>query len=611
MFKRSAVVALGAVLAGCVGTSVNPSLTLTRDGKGIAYIKLQQEPSPSEQLAATEIQEMIEKISGAKLSVAKEAGEGVSIEICTLENAQALPKTMQKRLAAAKSEQAFYLKTTGNKIRIVGKKPLGALYGAYTFLEELGVRWLYPGEQGECYPELPSITIGAIDRFETPSLPYRSVCLTCASYNFAPTLIWMARNKMGIPAKHKVRIFDNCTQKQADFFNAARGALSHMGGHSGFRLAVPAKEYFGEHPEYFPLIDGKRVCEGRVQRCVSNPEVQKIYEDMVCDWTRKGCHYFFGAADRVGTWCQCDKCRAMGTADGKYSETNLVHRFFSDIEKRVLKRNPDAKFFMHIYTDYRKVPTAPDIRYSTAMNGFYCSHGRCYVHEFSDPSCVMNKKQYAEFRGWQKICPRVSLRDYLQIAHCEYAPFEYVVAKDIKDLVRIGAEGWTDECPPPLGRLVPRLAKAHPLAKEQWLSTWPIYYVAAKVGWDSNVDTDELMTDAYRTYYGATSPPMLRYHARRRKLWESAPGHAFYGGPHRTGFCLTVPGAEEELNSYLKEAEELAADNQLLLKRIAQDKHFLDKFWKAEAAKRKKLFSAERKIVASKSTGSMTIDGVL
>ena len=586
------------------------SLKIVKDNKALGKIILQSEASPSEQLAAKELTDYIKKISGAKLPTQANICSN-SIVLGTLANSTKLPSGIKQQLMSCKSNECFYIKTVNNKIYIIGKKPIGALYGAYTLLEKLGVRWLYPGPQGEVYPKNKNISISDIDDFETPSLAYRSVSFTCASYNFAPSLIWMARNKMNVRYYSQAfRLFDGCTQTQADFFNVARNAIKTIGGHDGFKLAIPVAKYFDKHPEYFAQIKGKRVSKGRVQRCLSNPHVQKIYEDMVYEYTKKGYCYFFGAEDAQNTFCTCSNCRKLGTVNGKYKETNLVHRFFARIAERVLKRNPDAKFMMHIYNDYRKVPTAQEIKYPKSMLGLYCSHGRCYVHKFSDPGCVSNKIQYGEFTGWQNFCPNMVLRDYIEIANCEYAPFEYIVAKDIKNLVKIGGAGWIDECPPAYGRVADKLKKNYPLADDQWLSNWPTYYVAAKVGWNSKINVDDLMKDAYTKYYGKGSA-MLKYQALRRKLWKNAPGHSFYGGPVRTGYCLTVPGAEKQLFAYLKTAKEAAKNNKMLLKRIGMDKKFLNKYWVKAAKKLKKLFSANRQILPQAANGEITIDGKL
>ena len=51
--------------------------------------------------------------------------------------------------------------------------------------------------------------------------------------------------------------------------------------HSFDGLVPP--ELYAEHPEYFPLIDGKRKG-GYVQRCLTNPDVLKMSIERVRQW---------------------------------------------------------------------------------------------------------------------------------------------------------------------------------------------------------------------------------------------------------------------------------------------------------------------------------------
>ena len=301
----------------------------------------------------------------------------------------------------------------------------------------------------------------------------------------------------------------------------------------------------------------------------------------------------------------------MGTVDGKFATTNLYHRFFSKIIDNVLKRNPKAKFKIPAYTEFRDAPAAKDISYDPAnVTVEICTHQRCYVHTFDDPGCKSNKEQYKLYMDWWRICPNIKFYDYINCAHSMYAPWEYVMAKDFKKFAKDGCAGWTDECPPPFAGYVERLKKMYPKAPEKWFSRWQLYYVLAKLSWNSELKLDDILDDAYNKYYGKAAEVMKKYHALRHKLWESAPGHAFYGGPVRIAYCLTVPGAAEKLDSLLKKAMN-SNNDPVVEKRIEMDRYYLDNYWKKEAAKMKKLFSTERKIIPVHASGAIVIDGVL
>jgi hypothetical protein len=313
--------------------------------------------------------------------------------------------------------------------------------------------------------------------------------------------------------------------------------------------------------------------------------------------------------DTTKTFCQCDKCRKFGTIDGKYSFSNVFHKFSALVAKRVKKRNPDAKLMTWMYSSYRPYSKA---EYPADIIGSYCIHNRCYVHCLDDPQCVANKGLYENFRKWRKDVPNTYLREYIACSHNGYCPFEYILAKDLKLLKRIGALGWADEVMPVNGRMTPGNAAKSPDAPFMWLSNWQMYYVAAKLLWNINLDADKLLSQAYDIYYGKAAAVMKKYQALRRRLWKNAPGHAWYPGPQlRSGYCLTVPGAEKKLKGYLAEAKTIAAQNPFALQNIAMDQEFLKKYWENNAKKVRNIMSAEKKIIPVKTNGKIVIDGNL
>ena len=98
--------------------------------------------------------------------------------------------------------------------------------------------------------------------------------------------------------------------------------------------------YFEAHPEWYPLVNGRRVPGIRDERfgtnfCTSNPHataefvknfVQALVDgplshaDIVRFWTLD-----------AGKWCECEACQAQGTPTDRY--LLLVHRFCREIDK--------------------------------------------------------------------------------------------------------------------------------------------------------------------------------------------------------------------------------------------------------------------------------------
>jgi hypothetical protein len=602
---------LGWLLLG-LGTTTAAALgrdyALVTGGKTDARIQMNPRPTAPEFRAAKEIQDYVKKISGAQIDRATypavylrvTGGNPDFLEILpvTLDNGKYLmPAGMQERLSKSASREAFYIKTAGNRIIIGGKTPIAVLYGAYAFIEKhLGVRWFHPGADGEYCPRSPEIRLGEIDDFEEPAVAGRS--LNCWTESVKPwtmdeVRLWEMRNKIQFGSFYQ---YNNLTREQLDEFECGNQLLGG-GGHLTFEAAVP-KKLFASHPEYFPLKDGKRVCEERSQRCLANREVQKMVADYVAEMAAYGAEFSISYHDSsFDCWCQCPECLKMGTYAGKFTVSNLAHRFCSLIADEVLKRHPQAKLTIDMYNVFRDVPTDPSIRYDPRVAGTYCPHQRCYVHRLDDAASECNVKFYRELVAWQKMCPRIGIFDYYCCSKSPYTPMEYILADDIKLYKKIGLDHWIEDSS---NGEVPYLS-----------SNWRFYYVAAKMLWDASLDVNQLLLDADEKYYGAAREPMKKYHALRRELWEGAPGHAGYSGPVRVAYCLIVPRAEERLKALLDEAEKLAGNDALLRRRIAADREWLQRFWVQAAEKLKKQMSGQNEVPVAALAGKIRIDGSL
>jgi len=635
------------MMFSCLSVS---GLEVVQDGKANCLIILSPMASPSAQLAAEELIAYLKKMSGAELAIRTElpgkrshhqplvrheseftwsvdenkpsastwemvpaAADTIQIAtsgaivIGTIDSLTPIPRQVKKRLAECDNEEAFYIKSEDDNVFIIGKNPIGALYGTYTLLETyLGVHWFHPGELGEHCPKLATITLAKIDDFQKPDLATRYLRGGSGPYHVYDTAIWCVRNKMQTRNIQAHRWFEpgQCTKERAEFLALALNAVGDSrGGHLIWGQTVP-DELFEKHPEYFPMKNGKRErgtsSANSMQRCVSNPEVVKLVAEYVLDWCNADPKNSFtlDASDSRDTWCDCEECKKIGTVDGKFKITNLYHHFASQVTDYVLKHNPEAQLNIYFYIDKCYPPDDKSIHYDGKnFRGLYCTcwpYARCYAHQLSNPDCVQNQKCLANMREILKVCPRLYTYEYLCNSNIEYVPVWKTTAQDIKDLAAIGFEGYMD------------IVHAY-----KWRPRWLSIYLGAKLHWNIKLDPEVVRDEAYASYYGAAAPAMKKYHDLRLKLWENAPGHAFYGGPKRQAYCLTVPGAEKELREYLSESKKLAGKDNKVLTRINLDEEFLQKYWKVPAEEMAKRFSAEKQILPQRSTEKIVIDGDL
>ncbi len=578
---------------------------LVSNGKSNAVIQQMPRPGAPEFDAAVELQTYLRKITGvdfrrscypAVFTRTVENPGLLEILVVTLENGRRLvPPEMAAKLESA-GDQAFYIRTAGPRIIIAGKKPIGALYGAYTFLEKyLNVRWFHPGPEGEVVPRKADVTLPEIDLFEEPDVRHRIISTwkdAAKPWSMEEVELWMRRNKM-----HHGAWFQYPDRSREDLARYEGGnALPSGGGHLTFEQAVP-RRLFKTDPELFQFKNGKWVCEERSQRCLSNPRVKRMVADYVAEMARYGGRYSISYHDSTDGWCMCPGCIAMGTVNGKFSIPDLAHRFSSEIAGEVYRQVPDAELSVDMYSQFRSIPSDKTIHYDKRLGATYCPHQRCYVHPFAGKDSDCNKRFHEEFESWRKLYPKIGIFDYYCSARSPYAPFEYVFAEDAKFYKKVKLDTWIEDC---------TYADVHYLH-----SNWTFYYVASKLLWDADQDVEKLMDELCTMYYGKASAPMKRYQRFRRELWESAPGHALYGGPNRIGYCLSSPEAEKRLRASLAEARQLAGGDKILLKRIAIDEDNLNLHWKKAAEKVRAALSGQNYIPVAARAGEIRIDGRL
>src|SRR6266513_2624839 len=278
-----------ATAMACVVSAPASDATTIAEKAGSRYrIVVAANAIPSERYAAEELQRYLERMSGAKLPIVGDAVPMQSREILLGDNAH-LRKLKLKIDFRRLGTDGFALRTDGKRLIIAGGRPRGTLYGVYALLEEkLGVRWFTP--EFEVVPKLQRVNLPKLDETEIPALEYREVYWT-----------EMMRDA-DFAARHRL----NGNHYRPTEKHGGRAAVYYPFVHS-FDMLVP-RELYQEHPEYFPLIDGKRK-DGYVQRCLSNPDVLRIATGRVRQWLVEHPDATIISVSQNDTfnYCQCEK----------------------------------------------------------------------------------------------------------------------------------------------------------------------------------------------------------------------------------------------------------------------------------------------------------------
>ena len=573
----------------------------------------------STELAAQELSAYVAKASGVTLSTVRAPSPAPrQVVIGTVATLPGLPSAIRDRLAAA-ADDASFIQITDERLLIVGKDRVAELYGVYYVLQHfLGVRWLAPAtadDDGEHVPKQLKVRLPSVELLRQPQFAVRRLDQVGSAWQAIPRhgLTWAVRNGYQIATPYSISVSNPAL---SEFYGPRLPPYltSSGGGHTTFSAAVPAKEYFAEHPEYFTQLDGKRVLfdgghKGVYQYCISNPEVQALVVEDIC--RRIAEHgvdkatYCFGMTDTSVGWCECAACRALDPP-GPYHYLNISTRFHKVVQAmsaRVYARYPEARLSTWAYHTYREMPDG--VEHDPRMRVYYCIHGRCYGHRLDDPACRRNRQQFELLNKWRERAADVYLYEYLTCTPTLYVPNERLQAQEIRLYRDWGLTGTKFEAMYADSRFVGREDASR---QDIFPSNWQWLYVTGQLLWDPHLDVEAMLAEIEGLYYGAAGPAMSKYHGMRRRLWENTPHCMGYPtGDQRRPNLLNQPGSRDELLRCLAEAEDLAAGDAKVMARLARDRRYLEDYWIApnEEVRAK----ASQALYAPAASAKVTVDG--
>jgi len=449
--------------------SAQNSKILVQNGKDKSVILVPVGAKPDESQAAKELQEYLQKISGAQVLI-KEFGpteSGVAADALAqgkvpIVIGASLDGGLLESIRAKGTDPAsFILKTGINGVQVAGLSPEGTLFGVYELLEQLGVRWFMPGELGTVIPSNKTVTLREQETIQVPSFNGRY-------HNAFYMKEWGRHNRMGGP-----------------YFPPAHG------------FPGITRADFKAHPEYFAEIGGKRYP---YQLDVSNPEVVRIVTGKIKEYFRKNPDVPWigiGPDDGAG-FCECSKCRALdgGDWDPFSNEPSVTDRyiwFFNQLLDGIKDEFPGKKICFYSYHTYMRAPvkTKPNPLIVPA----FAPIALCRIHGMSNPLCPERSYYKQLMADWGKILPEVYERGYWFNLADPGFPFGEVhkMRDEIPIAHGLGIKGWRVE------------------TMFHWGSETPSLYIAPRLMWNHKADVDALLADFYEKFFGPASKPMGEY----------------------------------------------------------------------------------------------------
>lgn len=446
--------------------------TLFSNGKSDYQITIAKNASESEKWAASELQHWIQEVGDVKLPVETLNSSYIGPKILIGFNEFTAQKTNVEKPEAG--DESYHYFNDGADIIVFGGSERGTMYGVMSFLEnELGCRWYTP--KVTVAPKKEEFTFERLSHSEKPGVRVRN-----DFYFEAFDPVWAARNKM-----NGTLSFDKINPQPG-------GTENYWSVHTFYRF-IPPEEFYKDHPEYFSLIDGKRIYD-RAQLCLTNPDVLKIVTERLKNTIRENPDFLIYSVSQ-NDWrnpCQCENCQAIAQKEG--SESGPMIWFVNQVAEAIEKEFPNKFVGTLAYQYTRTPPKTIKPRKNVVVR--LCSIECCFSHDFQ--TCPENQSFLNDLKKWAAISPQLYIWDYVvNFSHyiMPYPNFN-VLQSNIKTLRNNKAIGIMEQA-------------AYQSRGGEFAELRS--YLISKLLWDPECDIEKVIDDFMYGYYGRAGQYVREY----------------------------------------------------------------------------------------------------
>ncbi|MGE5742241.1 MAG: DUF4838 domain-containing protein [Candidatus Aminicenantes bacterium RBG_16_66_30] len=508
--------ALLVAMACAPGTSARPgqrpvqvspcsrSFVFVDHGRPAARIVIPEGAGDIERRAAGILRDSIFKMSGVDLPIltAPEPG-GPGVAAIGFPQS-GLPPVIGSSLASLRPD-GFAVGTSAGNLYIAGSGGKGVIYGVVHLLEKyFGCRTFSPS--AGLFPPRGDLALGCL--FETDN-PVNEIRIVNGDFALDPDYLdWM---RLHTPA---------------DLYGA--GYYVHT-----FQRLIPWQAYYAAHPEYYALMNGKRIID---QPCLSRPEVFEIAVAMLREEmaAQPGKTIWSVSQNDNFAYCQCPECLKVIEEEG--SPAGPILRFVN----RVAALFPDKTISTLAYQYSRPAPrlTRPAPNVEVMLCTIELDRSRPIADDPSSASFVR------DIEDWSRICGRLYLWDYTVNFSHHVSPFPnlHVLQPNIRFFTEHGVRRHFQQT---------NTSPGH-----EWSELKA--YLLARLLWNPDADVNAVMNEFLGGYYGQAGPSIrLFIDALRRALERSGARLDIYEPPavHATDY---LSGADVALYDKLFDRAEAA-----------------------------------------------------
>ncbi|MBR7108271.1 MAG: DUF4838 domain-containing protein [Lentisphaeria bacterium] len=533
-------------------------------------------------------------------------------------NTEPFASIFKKHLPGKKLEfDGYAVVVSGRKVYLIGNVERAVIYAANDFLEKQAgfYRRVRPVDNGTPGKKL---SLKNAAWFSNPAFELRGLAGFAYKRLHPDFLDWETINNYNFrPFNMKENAF---TMDEL----IRRGYAIKHSGHA-FYYWINNDDY-AKHPEYFPLIKGKRQkfekrnYSTKVMINVGSKEVQDLVVQRMFEYMEKypeTTMISMGMNDGTG-WGHSPEELAMDDPEeykrGIYS--TRYFRFCNIIAEKFCKRYPNVQIFVYAYLTAVQPPNLKKLHPNLFIS--LCTYRRDYKHRINDPSSSVNAYWNDLILRWKKFGNPVYIRDYILFGGSPAfdVPLLKILQQDMQYYRSIGINAYHSECIVDMPR--PDASQeilsnykgkgtANGRCRYYWHGMKMVYHLLSKILWDPYADLEQLKAEYFTKYYGPAAKYIAGIHALIAKRWEADPA-PYIWNKYDTNFpqMLFAPEDMAFIEKQLKAAAAAAgkSGDKLFIERVRREEELFNNEY------RKRYSAVQNTLNVVPMKGKVTFDSV-
>jgi hypothetical protein len=323
---------------------------------GIAIV-LRPDATPVERLAAGELTSYLSRMGNEPPVTARAPQTGPIYLGLLPPDIDAPSRDFIEHSLDGQDLDSFVLRTANRRLIIYGNSPRANLYGAYEYLQSLGVRWYYPGKDNEVVPKA-AIRLEGYSVRHVPSFHKRGIIVFPNTQGLDDLIAFAARMKLNSIGLHS-----------SDGYDAAAKSIEARG-----LTASLERHFFGDNfcPDDHAQLERER----------------KRFIDFIAQMPVQVKEFFLWVADQF-----LAPCSSPGYAG--YNASDLVLRFSKEMAQTLDHARPGARFAFLSYLSTWEPPIheKPDGRLLLE----WAPISQSFAHSIADNESAVNTRLRTNF----------------------------------------------------------------------------------------------------------------------------------------------------------------------------------------------------------------------